>query len=893
MEKLLAKKQRRMIGIGIAALLNLVLICCVIFSVVSAFNDAERVSFSQNIENVRTLTNASANKVELEVSYRTQRLKTAADYINSYHGVGMTAAELSDYFRTCYALQPDALLWQLVDSTVNDQTGYRQGFDAVHPCDDAAAFSYKAQAYPELARIFSTATWTTLGRVQYTSEFTDSSSLAKCFAVTTTIRLRDDPAAPDEPTPDAEPAPGKPGYTYKTLMLLIPSDDINALIGSNNDIDSLHFFNYSNIIIDDDGNYVISNSSFQGTNCIDYIALYNDTFTSAEADRLLANLREEDYFDVLYYQNNREQDCAFTIVPVQDSDWHILSIVPIASFHNAYDFNLNFTHFGLFFSLLFLVDIITALIINVQLRVKTREAEAANQSKSRFLSSMSHDIRTPLNAIIGMTIIADKALEADPVDKVALKDCMSSIQLSGNHLLSLINDILDITKIESGKISLHTSDFSVAETFSQVIEMCQSPIRDKDLTFEAHIQNVTHEYVTGDSLRINQIFINILTNAIKYTESGGKVTAMLSEQPIPDRPDAVRCVFTVSDTGIGMTPEFVDTIFDRFTRAVDTRINTVQGTGLGMAIVKQLVDLMDGQITVQSELNVGSTFTVTVDLPIVPSQLSGLHCQDIPILLIDDDPVLLQTVADCLRGAGAAVDTAETGADGIRMAVERRGTPHAYQLIFVDWKMDAMPGLEVIRTLRRELDRSLRIVVMTAYNVTEIEREAHDAGADAFVTKPLFKSKLISLVESTLSGEAPAPRPQAAHFPGMHILVAEDNDTNWRVLDKILRSYDVEADRAANGQAAVQMVEARPHPYDLIFMDIQMPLMNGYETTTAIRSLPTADQAATPIYAMTADTFASDIEHCTAAGMNGHLSKPIELPRVLALLAEYYHPENH
>lgn len=454
------------------------------------------------------------------------------------------------------------------------------------------------------------------------------------------------------------------------------------------------------------------------------------------------------------------------IVPVQNSDWHILSIVPLSSFRSSYDFKGNFLTFAAFFALLFLVDIFFVLLINYRLRIKTKEAEAANQSKSIFLSSMSHDIRTPMNVIIGMALIADQQLKEEVVDRAVLCDCIKSIELSGNHLLTLINDILDLSKIESGRIVLSQKDFSVVDVLNNVITLCGSGIRKKEFDFQVSTQNVAHAYVTGDALRVNQIFINILTNAVKYTEDGGKIRVELTEKPIEGQTDRAKYVYRVSDTGIGMSEEFMETIFERFTRAVDTRINSVQGTGLGMSIVKQLVDLMDGSIQVESELNHGSSFTVTLILPIAKEQIEKIETQQ--------------------------------------------------------------------------------------------------------VTVP---------VEETVERDS---------FKDIRILVAEDNDTNWKVFNKILKYYSIRADRAANGQIAVDMVKSSKKEYDLIFMDIQMPVMNGYEATKAIRSLEDEQKAGISIYAMTADTFASDIEKCTEAGMNGHLPKPIELNRVLEIIKIIY-----
>lgn len=736
-----AKIGKRTISILLVALLNVALVIGVVFSVFSAFYNSEEVSFNQNIENVRTLTNASANKVELEFMHHTQELTRITSYVNSYQGEGMTEEELCSYFQALYGTE-NAYIWQLVDNVVENAGTSKESFAAIGLCDTKAQpFSYRVESYQELAKLFAVAAEDNLGEIHYTSEFTDSSpTLAKSAALSATVRIR---------TAD--------GYQYKTLMYLLGSDYINELISNNNEIDTWNFFDYSNIIIDDQGDYVISDSYFQGVNFTDYIALYNESFTKEDAAALCEKLTQEDYSDVLYYQNNKEQDCAYTIVPVQNSEWHILSIVPLSSFHNTYDFTNDFMKFAIVIVAMFAMDLVVVLFVNQRLRLLTRKAREASESKSQFLSSMSHDIRTPMNAIIGTTVIAEKQLETEEIDREALKESIKTIELSGTHLLTLVNDILDISKIESGKMVLSPKDFSITDTIEKMIEMCQAEIKEKKFDFKLQIRNVNHAYITGDSLRVNQIFVNILSNAIKYTEPEGKITVELSEEPIPGELNKARYIYKVSDTGIGMTPEFVDTIFERFTRAVDTRINAVRGTGLGMAIVKQIVTIMGGSIAVESELNAGSVFTVTLDFPIAQHNLEEKE------------------------------------------------------------------------------------------NTTE-----------------------------KVTGKA--------NFADMKVLVAEDNDINWKVLNKILGYYNINADRAENGRIAVDKVQSAEVCYDLVLMDIQMPMMNGYEAAGKIRGLDEKKRAKVPIYAMTADVFTEDIKKCEEAGMNGHFSKPIEVEKVVALL---------
>lgn len=865
------KRKRTALTVFIV-MLNIALLIGVICSVLFAFSDAEESSFTQNIENVRTLTDASANKVEIEITNYTKEVKTAASYINNYNnGEGMTIDEIRQFFAEVYATQ-DFYAWQLVDNFLDGNANpSNEGFDGFSLTQSSAnSFVYRAKAYPELARIFGIASEETLGVVNYTSEFTDpSDALEKSFAVTTTIKIRT-----------------SSGYDYKTLMRIVLSDHINAVISSNNDIDTLSYFDYSNIIVDDSGNYVISNSYFQGTNFVDYIKLYNDDFLETDSQDLLMQMKNENYSDSFFYNNNKSQKCVYTVVPIQNSNWHVLSIVPIDSFQEKDNFSTNYFRFFITFFAMFALDMTLALLLNRKLRRKKKEAEAANVAKSQFLSSMSHDIRTPMNAIIGMTVIANENLEEETLDRDTLKDCVKTIELSGNHLLTLINDILDISKIESGKVVLSPDDFSISETMSKMLEIVQPQITEKKFTFETHIVNVNHEFVHADELRLNQVFINILSNAIKYTNPGGKITVDLTEEEIPGRTDIAKFIYKVSDTGIGMDSEFQKTIFERFTRAVDTRINVVQGSGLGMSIVKQLIDLMDGEITVESKLNVGSTFTVTVNLPVADIRAENVSLNGMSALLIDDDIILLETAKMSLEKAGMTVDTVSTGSEGIKLAQKKHQSGNNYSVIMVDWKMSEMNGIEVVKELKAKLGNDIKIVVMTAYNIADIEHEARAAGVDGFITKPLFKSKLLHTVQSLFTDEPNGVKSKERQTFNLDLLVAEDNHVNWKVLERLLVRYGINPERAENGKIALQMIENRDKPYDLVLMDIQMPVMNGYDATEAIRALDDKAKAQTPIYAMTADTFAEDVSKCMEKGMNGHLAKPIEIDKLLKVLVQ-------
>lgn len=406
-------------------------------------------------------------------------------------------------------------------------------------------------------------------------------------------------------------------------------------------------------------------------------------------------------------------------------------------------------------------------------------------------------------------------------------------------------------------------------------------MEEKNLIVDIHIRKLIHETVSGDKLRMSQVFMNILTNAVKYTNPSGKIDVTLSEDVISENPSVSRFTYEVTDNGIGMSEEFVKNIFDRFTRAVDTRINSVQGTGLGMTIVKQLVDLMQGTIEVKSELDVGSTFTVTVTLPVSKCKEVRLSNKDIQILLLTKNKEQQELIQSVLRNTGAKtvsmvdLPTAEE--------IMNQGKQN-YQIGIVDNEMLEQSQYSIVKEMKQSFHNPFLVVVFMSYKNTQKEQLAREAGADYFIYYPLYSSKLISTVEELLHKKSDTKDTLKEDFSNIHVLIAEDNHLNWKVIHKLLTYYGIEAKHAENGQQAVEMVKNETEAFDLIFMDIQMPVMDGYEATYQIRQLQDSKRANLMIYAMSADTFAEDITKCRESGMDGHIAKPIELERVLEIL---------
>ena len=495
------------------------------------------------------------------------------------------------------------------------------------------------------------------------------------------------------------------------------------------------------------------------------------------------------------------------------------------------------------------------------------EAESASKAKTDFLSAMSHDIRTPMNAIIGLTTIAEKNLG----DVESTGESLRKISLASKHLLTLINDILDISKVESGKLKLSPLTFSIVETVENLVNISQPMIKEKNIDFRFHINQIEKEYLYTDQLRLNQIYINILSNAIKYTEPGGRVTVDMREEKSAI-PGCIRLSYIVADTGIGMSPEFMTTMYQPFSRQ------------LGLAITKQMVDLLGGTIDCQSEQGKGTTFTVVLDIPVADRQRDDMKLDPIDVLLVDDDEILLQTAADILVSLGAAVETAQSGLEALGMVKHRHLSGQDYGVVIVDWKMSETDGIETIRRIRTEVDENIPILLISAYDWSDIEDRAKAAGANGFVSKPLFRSTLYDKINDLIGKEPVSREPEDNYsdLQGLHILVAEDNDINWEIISAMLSMFGITTERAENGRVCVDKMRAAAEgSYTLIFMDIQMPEMNGLDATRAIRKLEDPWAASIPIVAMTADAFSENVTECLEAGMNGHIAKPVDIELVI------------
>ena len=515
-------------------------------------------------------------------------------------------------------------------------------------------------------------------------------------------------------------------------------------------------------------------------------------------------------------------------------------------------------------------------------------AQKANDAKRDFLSRMSHEIRTPMNAIIGMSAIAFNYLD----DKKRTADCLSKITFSSKHLLMLLNDVLDMSKIENGKLNIRQELFDLKNLVTSLADINYGLATAKGLAFEIVISGFKDELLLGDSMRVNQILLNLLSNAIKFTPKGGSVR--LEIRMLRSASDKIWLRFIVKDSGIGMKKEFLEHLYEPFEQADNGIARKYGGTGLGMAITKNLVAIMDGTIEVESQEGAGTTFMV--DLPFGVSKVdkkTAAEMEEMRVLVVDDDNDTCEHAAVLLKGMGVNVDWALNGFEAIekvRSACEDDG--RCYDVCFIDWCMPELDGIETARRMRRYVGPDVLIIIISAYDWSGIEEQAKAAGVNAFIAKPFFASNLYNMLLTVSRkpelGFSAVGNKETYDFGGKKVLLVEDNELNMEIASELLKFVNLQVEHAENGKVAVDIFRnSKEKEYALIFMDIQMPLMNGYDAARCIRSSEHPAAGTIPIIAMTANAFNDDVQAAFDAGMNGHLAKPIDVEVLYKTIARY------
>lgn len=650
----------------------------------------------------------------------------------------------------------------------------------------------------------------------------------------------------------------------------------------------------------------------------DFIIRSGDAYRDSYFERLKSIVEDrngktsEDYINELKEAISKKEDYAVTLLAdgelrhiycssiADNSNWYLVTVMPHNLFGNVITSLDGSRNTIVIVSIIVIILLFTGIFIvyykftrsQVYMLARSREeALHANMAKSEFLASMSHDIRTPMNAIVGMTEIAVRNIG----DSMRVEDCLRKIKLSSKHLLGLINDVLDMSKIESGKLTLNIAPMSLRDTMDDIVNIIKPQIKARRQNFDIYINDVMAEDVCCDSVRLNQVLLNLLSNALKFTDEEGRIDIFVWQELSSLGDDYIKTHFMVKDNGIGMTKEFQEKIFDSFVREDTDKVHKITGTGLGMAITKSIVDIMGGTIEVESEPGKGSTFHIIADLQRADVKEKDMHLPDWNILVVDDDERLCHSAVANLEELGAHAEWTTDGNKAVEMIEEHNKNHEDYRIVLVDWKMPYMDGIETIREIRKRVGKKIPVFLISAYDWNDVE-EADESLDDieGFISKPLFKSTLyhhLKHYNDTVAGDTPfvqaADEEQEVSFGGKHVLLAEDIDLNWEIAYEILSEFDMQLERAVNGKECVDIFEkSEIGYYSAILMDIRMPVMNGYDATKAIRALEREDHVL-PIIAMTADAFSDDARHCMECGMDAHITKPIDIKECKRILSKF------
>ncbi len=680
---------------------------------------------------------------------------------------------------------------------------------------------------------------------------------------------------------------------HKSVALVagLPMDYLSSVLFLNED-DAMVYSH----IIDSEGNFVVRSAGAFRENYFSRIKEEFEAFEGKEAEEYVSELREAMQNRSVYstiVSMGGEQRHVYCLPLSENTSWYLISAMPngymeesVSSLDSLRTL-VMICSVGMILLVMSVIFVIYYRLSKQQIRdldQAVEEAVHANMAKSEFLSSMSHDIRSPMNAIIGMTEIAQRNID----DKIRVEDCLHKVALSSKHLLGLINDVLDMSKIESGKMTLNEVPMSLREVMDDIVNIIQLQVKARAQQFDIYIQKITTENVYCDTVRLNQVLINLLTNAVKFTPEGGRVDVHVFQEASPKGEEYIRNHFAVEDTGIGMSEEFQKKIWDTFSREETDEVRHIVGAGLGTSITKKIIELMGGTIDLKSELGKGSTFHVTLDLKKADESEMEMSLPDWNILVVDDNEWLCLSAVSNLEELGVHAEWTLDGRDAVKMIEERHNKGEDYRFVLVDWKMPNMDGIETIREIRKRVGRSVPIFLISAYDWNELGEDVAPE-IEGFISKPLFKSTLYERLKQYVEGydAQTEEKEEEVDFTGKHILLAEDMDINWEVAYEILSITGMLLERAENGQICVDMFrKSEVGYYDAVLMDIRMPVMNGYDATKAIRALERPDHTL-PIIAMTADAFSDDAEHCLECGMNAHIPKPLDIGECMRVLQKF------
>lgn len=683
------------------------------------------------------------------------------------------------------------------------------------------------------------------------------------------------------------------GETSVALIAAVPMEYLREALFLYADENGIYFH-----IIDNEGSFVIKSEDIEEKNYFNYMLSGLEKYNKKTPDEYVEELkgqinRHEDFSAYIkYFGEEKHLYCS----PIYTNyDWYIVAIMPDGIISKSIVELDRLRTTAIFFTILVITLSMLGVFIMYYKMMMTKikelsearnEALLANRAKSEFLSSMSHDIRTPMNAIVGMTEIALKNVD----DPVRMNEYLKKIKISSKHLMGLINDVLDMSKIESGKMQLNENSLSLRAIMEDTVNIMQPQVKAKNQQFDIFIGNIISEDVICDSIRLNQVILNLVSNAVKYTPDNGTIGIYVYQEQSQKGEDYVQTHFKVSDNGIGMSEDFQKRVYDTFAREENDYVQQVTGTGLGLSITKAIIELMGGIIELDSELNKGSEFHVILDFRKSAVNSDNMRLPAWNVLVIDDNEQLCSSAASNLEELGVNAEWTMDGMKGIEMIEEHNRKNDDYNFVLIDWKMPNMDGIETIQKIRERMDKRIPVFLVSAYDWSDVKEEVDSLLVEGFISKPLFKStlyeRLSQYADENGNGQEQAEE-QQVDFAGKRILLAEDIDINWEVAYEMLSITGLELERAVNGKDCVEKLEnSETGYYDAILMDIRMPVMDGYDATRAIRALERQDKDL-PIIAMTADAFQDDVQYCIDCGMNGHLAKPIDLQKCIDMLKQF------
>lgn len=687
--------------------------------------------------------------------------------------------------------------------------------------------------------------------------------------------------------------PMRNGSKCTGLVAAVPLEYITDFLALQDENQLMYYH-----IIRPDGSIVIQNKNMELAGFFEQLQEYLQSESGNSSEGTLieefgnALKNHKEFSGTLEVDGEKRQICGISL---PYSEWYLVAVMPYSALDDTINHLSNQRMILTLLSCASILAILTLIFSRyfsitrsqvLELEDARQKAVESSKAKSEFLANMSHDIRTPMNAIVGMTAIATAHID----DQKQVQNCLRKITLSSKHLLGLINDVLDMSKIESGKLTLTTEQISLKEVVEGVVNIMQPQVKAKRQTFDIHVENILTENIWCDSVRLNQVLLNLLSNATKYTPEGGSIQLSLSEEKSPKGENYIRIHIKVKDNGIGMSPDFLKRIYESYSRADGVRVSKTQGTGLGMAITKYIVDAMEGSINIKSEIDKGTEVSLTFDFEKAVALEMDMVLPSWNMLVVDDDELLCRTAIDTLKTIGINADWVLSGEKAIELVTQHHQKRDDYQIILLDWKLPGMNGIQVAKEIRRNLGDEMPILLISAYDCSEFEEEAREAGINGFISKPLFKSTLYHALCQYMDTQTENDQTLNSNIDlsGRRILLAEDNELNWEVASELLSDLGVELDWAEDGQICLDKFQkSSAGHYDAILMDIRMPHMTGYEATKAIRGINHPDALSIPIIAMSADAFSDDIQHCLECGMNAHIAKPIDVIELTRLLKRY------